>query len=147
MNINNINIQDEHQPLRQQQQQPRKRCHGNRKDQRFRKKCRARGMKPKKIEKLLNKRKKNNKKNNRISDYIRRMMNDKRTIKVPNKTSNQTSEQLKQKVTMVTKNLNKRKRDVSLQELKTISTIPKSTSSISILQPLSKKPKNQKRKQ
>lgn len=35
-----------------------KRCHGNRKDQRFRKRCRARGMKEKKIEKLLMKRKK-----------------------------------------------------------------------------------------
>ena len=44
MNTNQIN--------RQQPSVP-KRCHGNRSNQRFRRKCRAKGMKPAKIEKLL----------------------------------------------------------------------------------------------
>lgn len=42
----------------QPQPEQRKRCHGNRKDQRFRRRCRARSMKEKKIKKLLMKRKK-----------------------------------------------------------------------------------------
>jgi len=40
-----------------QQQTIKKKCHGNRRDQRFRKKCRARQMKPETIEKLLRRRK------------------------------------------------------------------------------------------
>ena len=40
-----------------QQQTRKKKCHGNRRDQRFRKKCRTRQMKPETIEKLLRRRK------------------------------------------------------------------------------------------
>jgi hypothetical protein len=47
MNVNNTNEQFDHQ-LRNQKQ--RKKCHGNRKDQRFRKKCRTRGMKSETVE-------------------------------------------------------------------------------------------------
>jgi hypothetical protein len=43
-------------------------------------------------------------------------------------------------------NLNKRKRDVSVQDLKSKSIIPKSTSSICIVQPLLKKMKKKNKK-
>ncbi|CAF4172151.1 unnamed protein product [Rotaria sordida] len=45
------------------QQAPRKKCHGNRRDQRFRRKCRAEKMKPAKIKKLIEKRNRFQKKN------------------------------------------------------------------------------------
>ncbi|CAF4454495.1 unnamed protein product, partial [Adineta steineri] len=93
MNMNDLQLVD--------QQRRTMKCHGNRRDQRFRKKCRQRGMKSAIIEQLLNERKQ---------------------ISI---TTITTTDQL---------NFNKRKRDVSV--------IPKSTSSISIVQPLPKKIKN-----
>ena len=54
--------------LNQQPQQQRKKCHGNRRNQRFRRRCRAEKMKPTKIEKLIKKRNRiheKNRKNNR----------------------------------------------------------------------------------
>ncbi|CAF4038986.1 unnamed protein product [Adineta steineri] len=87
------------------QQRRTTKCHGNRRDQRFRKKCRKRGIKSAIIEELLNERK-----------------------QIPNRiTTITTTDEL---------NFNKRKRDVSV--------IPKSTSSISIVQPLPKKIMNKK---
>ena len=41
--------------LNEQQRRATKKCHGNRRDQRFRRKCRASGMKPKTIENLIKK--------------------------------------------------------------------------------------------
>jgi hypothetical protein len=139
MNVNDTNIQDDRQLLLNQQQT--KKCHGNRRDQRFRRKCRARGMKPAKIAKLLNKNKQINQKNNRINDYIRHLANENRkTTTVSNKVSDQSSDDLlKQQMATTTTNLNKRKRDILLHELKSNSTMPKSISSISIMQPLPKK--------
>jgi hypothetical protein len=67
MNINNTNRQHNVPMLNQQPEE--KKCHGNRKDQHFRKKCRARGMKPKQIEKKLARRKQiQNKKNSSKTD-------------------------------------------------------------------------------
>ncbi|CAF1435944.1 unnamed protein product, partial [Adineta steineri] len=83
-------------------QQSKIKCHGNRRDQRFRRKCRKSGMEPTEIKKLLE------------------------------------SNKSKQSTTTATIDLNKRKRNISLQELRANSTVPKSTSSISILQPSSK---------
>ncbi|CAF1538627.1 unnamed protein product, partial [Adineta steineri] len=63
-------------------QQSKIKCHGNRRDQRFRRKCRKRGMEPAEIKKLLER------------------------------------NQSKQSTTTATTHLNKRKRNISLQELK-----------------------------
>ena len=128
-----------------------KKFHGNRKDQRFRRKWRARGMEPAKIEKLLRKRKKIKK---RTLGYIRSFANDfEETTTVSKEISSPRMELSKQPlrattttITTTTTNLNKRKRDISLQKLKSHLTIPKSTSSISIKQPLSKKVKKPKKK-
>jgi DNA-binding transcriptional MerR regulator len=89
-----------------------KKCHGNRKDQCFRKKCRARGMNPRQIERLLKKQKQM--KNN----------NDQRPTT--------TTALVQQQMTTTHQNLNKRKRDISVQDIKSHSTIPKSASSISM---------------
>jgi hypothetical protein len=143
MDVNDTNVQADCQLLNKKQT---KKCHGNRRDQRFRKKCRARGMKPARIEKLLSQRKQTGRKNNRKNDYITYIINDSRktTTTISNKVSDQDNDASKQTTTMTT-NLNKRKREISLQELKSTSTIPKSTSSISIGQPLSKKMKKKRK--
>ena len=147
MNVNDANIQDNRQLPNPRQ--PPKKCHGNRKDQRFRKKCRASGMKPEAIEKLLNQLKQTGKESNRRNEYITKMINENTdaTTITSKKALDQPSHHLKRTTTITTTNPNlyKRKRDVSLQELKTSSTIPKSTSSISIVEPLSKKMKNKRR--
>ena len=83
---------------RSNQQAQRKKCHGNRKDQRFRKKYRAQGMKPENIEKKLARRKQIEK----IKTSTKN--NDKHT------TDSAT-------------NLNKRQREISIQELNTNHTL------------------------
>ncbi|CAF5085130.1 unnamed protein product [Rotaria sp. Silwood1] len=127
MNSNNMN------PNNDQQQFPtnvqRKKCHGNRRDQRFRRKCRAKGMKPKVIEKLLMKRKQaeNENHNNTNHKNMQTTESNKHTTDINNHSK------------LTTINRNKRKRDVSLQELKLNSTLLRSTSQLSTSQPLSKK--------
>ncbi|CAF1513519.1 unnamed protein product, partial [Rotaria magnacalcarata] len=116
----------------------RKKCHGNRRNQRFRRKCRAEKMKPAKIEKLIKKRNRSYEKN-----------------KIPK--TNIESTKLKSDLAPVGKNyqsqpivktatcFNKRKRDISSQQLSSTimnQTIPKTTSSISIVESSSKKMKN-----
>jgi hypothetical protein len=56
MDINNANGEGNVQSTNQQQQQPRKKCHGNRRNQRFATKCREQKMEPAKISKLIKKR-------------------------------------------------------------------------------------------
>ncbi|CAF1688369.1 unnamed protein product, partial [Adineta ricciae] len=105
--------------------QSKKKCHGNRRNRRFRRKWRQRGMKPAKIERLLNERNRTDQ-NQRISrrdEYFKDFMDD-IYVNVP-----ATTEQ----------NINKRKREVPSHELTSTSLIPKSISSISIRQPLKKK--------
>lgn len=138
MDISDTIIIDESQVLNQSKK---KKCHGNRRDQRFRRKCRARGMKSTKIEKLLDQKKRTNIKNNRKQGYIRHVTNEhhKATTTVANNISVPPRSDPYKQITTMNTNLNKRKRDASLQELKSSLTIPKSTSSISIVQPLSKK--------
>ena len=147
MDVNDTNIQADR-PLLKQQNKKKRKCHGNRRDQRFRRKCRAREMKSVKIERLLNKRKHAEKKNNRQTDYINEVMGHTskattETITASNEESITRSNPSKPTTTTST-NFNKRKRDVSLQELKSKSIIPKSISSISIGQPLLKKKKKKK---
>ncbi|CAF1164425.1 unnamed protein product, partial [Adineta ricciae] len=138
MDIDNSNIHEQNQLLKPQQQK--KRSHGNRRDQRFRRKCRQRGMRSAKIEKVLQKLKhvkKNKKKKSRVENYMEEMVQYDRdsSIIVP-------STILKQSTTTTTvTDLNKRKRNMSYQGLNSYSTMPKSASSISILQPLTKKTK------
>ena len=94
-------------------------CHGNRRNQRFRRKCRAQGMKAAKIEKLLQHRNKN-----------------------VNTTDRSTTNTVNRRPTEVATRFSKRKRDISVQDFNSsTSAIPKSTSSISILQPSLKKAK------
>ncbi|CAF1431427.1 unnamed protein product [Rotaria sordida] len=96
-----------------------KKCHGNRRNQRFRKKCRAKGMKSKIIEKLLMKRNQaeNRNHNNRKHTNIQKTQSNKQTTDINNHSKPTTINPIK------------RKRDLSLQE----------TSQLSTSQPLSKK--------
>ena len=97
-----------------------KKCRGNRRDQRFRRKCRAQHMEPAKIEKLLKKRHRIQKKNQQ-KILIKHTTNTNTTIT----------------------NLNKRKRDVSLQQLSTANgTITQSQNQQSTEQSSLKKIKN-----
>ncbi|CAF1070165.1 unnamed protein product, partial [Rotaria magnacalcarata] len=117
------------------QQPPRKKCHGNRRDQRFRRKCRAEKMKPAKIKKLIEKRNRFQKKNKEPTTNIESTKLNKELL---------ASKQNYQSQPIITTNLTKRKRDISSQQLSSAInlTIPKTTSSISIAQSSSKKMKN-----
>ncbi|CAF1678614.1 unnamed protein product, partial [Rotaria magnacalcarata] len=114
-----------------QNQIKKKKCHGNRKDQRFRRKCRAKGMKSRKIERLLHRRKiLHEKKKNPTDNAVAH------TTKSNNESNHRNVSSTK---INSTRNLTKRKRDISLQDIKLNTGIPKSTSSISITQPKLKK--------
>ncbi|CAF4384041.1 unnamed protein product, partial [Adineta steineri] len=127
-NINNMNRQD-NVPISNQQPQ-RKKCHGNRQDQRFRRKCRAQGMNATLIEKKLARRKQIQNKKTSTKNNVTNTSNN--TVNVP--------------VSTMT-NLSKHKRDLSLQALNTTNQIiGKSTSSISLAQPLMKKTKKENNK-
>ncbi|CAF3586434.1 unnamed protein product, partial [Adineta steineri] len=116
-------------PISNQQPQ-RKKCHGNRQDQRFRRKCRAQGMNATLIEKKLARRKQIQNKKTSTKNNVTNTSNN--TVNVP--------------VSTMT-NLSKRKRDLSLQALNTTNQIiGKSTSSISLAQPLMKKTKKENNK-
>ncbi|CAF1411371.1 unnamed protein product [Rotaria sordida] len=123
MNSNNINSTNDQQVPTNVQ---RKKCHGNRRDQRFRRKCRVKGMKPKIIEKLLMKRKQveNQNHNNTKHTNMQKIQSNKQTTDINNSSKPTTI------------NPNKRKRDVSSQDLKLNSTLVRSTNTS---QPLSKK--------
>ena len=116
-----------------QNQIKKKKCHGNRKDQRFRRKCRAKGMNSRKIEKLL---------------HQRKILHEKQTNPTNNAvahitTSNNQPDRENVSSTEINsmRNLTKRKRDISVQDIKSTTSIPKSTSSISVAQPKLKKMK------
>ncbi|CAF1348914.1 unnamed protein product [Adineta steineri] len=138
LSLSNQHEQQEQQE--EQQQQQKKKCHGNRKDRRFRKKCRARRIKPAIIEKLLKKRKQVDKKKN---DNITNITNDGNSTK-PIMSNTVAIEKSDCSNLIPMANLNKRKRDISIQELKPNSVLPKSTGSISIVQRSSKKMMKQK---
>ncbi|CAF4696475.1 unnamed protein product, partial [Rotaria sp. Silwood2] len=109
------------------QGQRRKKCHGNRKDQRFRNKCRAKGMKQEKIEELLQRNKEIRKKK---KNHVNKTMPNTTDEHVASTTtakniSNRTNEPSVQRNS--TPNTNKRKRNVSLQQLNSNPTIPNST--------------------
>lgn len=107
----------------QQPGQSRKKCHGNRRDQRFRRQCRKKQMKPNKIEKLLKKR-------NRHRPQIIRSTNQGGTDRNTSVLEATTT------ATTTMRNVNKRKRDISIQNFQTFPTtttmLPTSTSSTSI---------------
>ncbi|CAF1293737.1 unnamed protein product [Adineta ricciae] len=151
MDTNELNQNDDHptDSNQQQEEQRKKKCHGNRKDQRFRKKCRARQMKPETIEKLLKNRKQFNmktemKKKKKQQQQKKQKKNEKynstnnnsRNNRVPDTTTDRKKDVLN--LTTMT-NSNKRKRDASIQTLTSNSVPLKSTSSISITQPPPKK--------
>ncbi|CAF1210730.1 unnamed protein product, partial [Rotaria magnacalcarata] len=117
------------------QQAPRKKCHGNRRDQRFRRKWRAEKMKPAKIKKLIEKRNRFQKKNKEPTTNIESTKLNKELL---------SSKQNYQSQPIITTNLTKRKRDISSQQLSSAIdlAIPKTTSSISIAQSSSKRMKN-----
>ncbi|CAF4321297.1 unnamed protein product, partial [Rotaria magnacalcarata] len=144
MNVNKSHLIDD--PVSaHRDQKTRKKCIGNRQDQRFRKKCRRRGMKADSIEKLLQAKKKihnqrKNKTNNstRITTHDNNILTTSRNLSIRNK-----DPPLREKSKT---NLAKRKRDVSLQQQSNLNTtIPKSASSISILQPALKKVKHKQK--
>lgn len=139
MNVNDANRQDDH-SLRNQRQQEKK-CHGNRRDQRFRRKCRAQGMKPSKIEQLVQQRKQ--------SDAVAPSVHhDRRNTNMSHQHINEAPMMSHQmRTTMATSNQQKRKRDQSSQEqpTATASTVPKSASSISLRQSALKKKKKKKK--
>ena len=112
-----------------------RKCHGNRKDQRFRRKCRALGMKSNKIDKLLKKRKQANRQSNQAKVHGKNKAQTKTGVTIVNTSSEPM-------VIVTAPNPHKRKRnDLSQPTTKSILTIPKSTSSISIAQPTLKKTK------
>ncbi|CAF1572474.1 unnamed protein product, partial [Adineta steineri] len=113
-------------PNEQQQQEEKKKCHGNRRNQRFRRKCRALKMKPKKIEKLIKKR-------NHIPKKIQKQQPKRSTTNYSIQLTTGKTNQSQPITTTTTANVFKRKRDISSQQLS------KTTSSISIVQPSSKK--------
>lgn len=106
--MNDSTIHDEFLLSSWNQPEKKKKTYGNRTDQRFRKRCRTRGMNSNQIERLLKKRKKNN---------VQR-----------SKTSTTTMTTMKNQ----SRKFNKRKRDISIQNFPSQSpTVPKSISSIS----------------
>ncbi|CAF1382181.1 unnamed protein product, partial [Rotaria magnacalcarata] len=112
-----------------QNQRKKKKCCGNRKDQRFRRKRRAEGMKSRKIEKILHRRKIiHHKKKNPTENPM-------------NTNIQQDCENVSSTEVNSMRNLTKRKRDISVQDIKSNIRIPKSTSSISVAQPKLKKMK------
>ena len=132
MDTNETNIQEDAKPRHQQQ---RKKCHGNRKDQRFRRKCRVRGMKSGKIKKLLEKRKKISRRPNRINSHVRNTRGaETDTIACVNTLTNGTNARLVVPATTAALNSHKRKRDDTSQSQTRIN-------SISMAQPASKKKK------
>ncbi|CAF3813930.1 unnamed protein product [Rotaria sordida] len=136
MDVNKISAED-NVPIQNQQPQ-KKKCHGNRKDQRFRKKLRTRGINPEKIEKKLARRKQIEQKKNSTMSNVKEKNNS--ATRVPTSTS--TRNQPTTTTTMLTTtSFNKRKRDISLQEVNTNETLAKSSTSITIVKRLSKKPK------
>ena len=140
MDTDETNVHDD---VRSHPRQQRKQCHGNRKDQRFRNKCRARGMKSAKIKKLLEKRKQVNHGQNRINAHARDTRGAETNTIAPN--TDLTVETIVQSVptaSTVPANTHKRKRDESSQsQTGSNPPIPKSISSISMAQPTSKKTK------
>lgn len=100
-----------------QNQIKKKKCHGNRKDQRFRRKCRAKGMKSRKIERLLHRRKLlHYKMKNPTENTMQNAMN------INNKTDH---ENVSSTEINSMRNLTKRKRDISVQDIKSNTRIPK----------------------
>lgn len=107
------------------QQRNKKKCHGNRNDQRFRKKYRIRGMKPETIEQLLRQRKEIQ--NNNKSLYE----------------TEQTNMTNVNPTTTVVTNTNKRKRDLSIQELNTNETSENLAGTMCVQQLSRKKHRNE----
>jgi hypothetical protein len=133
MDKNDPNVQDDNrQPMG-------KRYHNRRK-------YGAHGIKPVKIEKLSNKRNQKHK-NDRRNHYIRHVAGKYDSeITLLNEVSDQSINLASKQMTTKSTHLNKRKRDISLQELQSNTRMLKSTSSISIVpQPLRKKMKKKKR--
>jgi hypothetical protein len=127
MDVNDMYKQDNIPVPNQQTKQ--KKCHGNRRDQRLRRKCRDQKMQPAKIEKLIKKRNRIHKKHQKNISATHHTTNA--NIQSTTRKHNEDST-----ITTTTTNINKRKRDISQQQLS------KTTDSISILQPLSKKTKH-----
>ena len=87
-----------------------RKCHGNRKNQRFRKRCRARGMKPATIAKLLERR-------NRLNMMTGPQQTNNHTT-ITTTTPFDTSSQQRSYSIETTKNSHKRKRIMSIQDLR-----------------------------
>ncbi|CAF4397069.1 unnamed protein product, partial [Rotaria magnacalcarata] len=144
MNVNKSHLVDDP-PSAHQEKKRGKKCTGNRQDQRFRKKCRARGIKADKIEKLLQAKKKiHNQRKNKTNNSTSITTNDNNILTTSKNVSIRNKDPSIREKSKT--NLTKRKRDVSLQQQSNLNTtIPKSTSSISILQPALKKVKHKQK--
>jgi hypothetical protein len=129
MDVNDMYKQDNIPVPNQQTKQ--KKCHGNRRNQRFRRKCRDQKLQPAKVEKLIKKRNRIHKKNQNNNSIRHHTTN-------PNieSTTRKHNEDSTITTTTTTTNITKRKRDISQQQLS------KTTDSIAILQPSSKKTKH-----
>ena len=114
----------------------RKKCHGNRRDQRFRRKCRAQKMKPSQIAKRIAKKK-------RFHRESPKNNSQGQTTSANRESTAREKSHSQPVVTTSVTHLHKRKREASSQQVpKSNPGIPKTTSSISILQPPSKKQKS-----
>ena len=147
MNVDDVNRQGGRPHSNEQQQQHEKKCRGNRRDQRFRRKSRAQGMRPGKIEKLI----KIRNQSHPTTTSTRNTTMDHPQPNVSHNVSGQQNNPSRQMPTTMgaaatTNSPNKRKRDATLPgESITTSSVPKSASSISLRQPSSKKMKKKKR--
>ena len=139
METNNPNRQGNRALPHPNQPQQQKKSRGNRRNQRFRRQCRAQKMKPEEIEKRLRNRNQINPNNQRTMDHRPNTTLNQVSIVQTNNPSNQT---ITAATSAMITHSNKRKRDVSAQ---LESTIPKSTSTISILQPSLKKLKKKRK--
>ena len=83
MNINNNNITNDIQPMYEEQRsRQRKKCHGNRSDQRFRRHCRKQNMREAVIAELIEQRK-----NSRRRNIANQMRNDTTSIPMQHSSS------------------------------------------------------------
>ena len=145
MNVDDVNRLGGR-PHSNEQQQQEKKCRGNRRDQRFRRKCRAQGMRPGKIEKLI----KIRNQSHPTATSTRNTTMDHPQPNVSHNVLGQQNNPSRQMPTTMgaaatTNNPNKRKRDATFPgESITTSTVPKSASSISLRQPSLKKMKKKK---
>ncbi|CAF1495225.1 unnamed protein product [Adineta steineri] len=146
-NDNTTNTTSDIQPAQGQQLRRKKKCYGNRSDQRFRKRCRNQKMSEEQIEQFVNQRR-NARKTNPTDQVAQSTIVNRQqmTTTVSNISMRHEVPLNENRTTVSSANIKskKRKRDTIPKE-KTYN-VPKSTSTLSVLQPSTKKMKKKNKK-